>query len=189
MSVLSLMLLVAGIGTAPADTTVVLGTRSVDLTGDGEQEVLRLVGNGASLDSLEVTFSVESSGRVLYRQTLHPVTRTAGFDAGKRTLSVREHRQRLRDIESFFFAAEKFSSPATFVEKLRRIAPRHLDAIPAVIARDSGSAVDEPRAAAIWKEILQGPAVVFEFSSGGDAVTAIAWSEAEQRFFRLWECC
>lgn len=187
MVILASLLLIsaASVGSVPGDTTVVLGSRNLDVTGDGEPELLQVIGTGESLDSLAVTFSITSSGRVLYGESLRPMTRSVGFDAGKRKLSPAEHHQRLADFESFFFAEEKFMSAEEFVDKLSDGMAGHIGRIPDVIARDGGG----ERAAGIWDEIQHRGVVVFEFSGGGDGVAAIAWSEDDQRFYRLWECC
>jgi hypothetical protein len=202
-----------------ADTVVVLGSAERDLTGDGRPEVLRLVGEGNPVDSLAVTFSIESSGQVLFRTALAPLTRTIGFDAGRREISAAEHRTRLDEFAGWFFGDNKFLRPDTFVARLRRSGPGHVARIPAVIDRDRrrqavvdslvragqttreaegtahfhlppwGSPYDTARAVAIWDEIRRVGVTVFEFSPGGDGLTAIAWSERDRRFYRLLECC
>jgi hypothetical protein len=77
--------------TAVPDTTLNLGVVQRDLTADGVPETLSLVGRGKSTDSLEVTFSITSSGRTVY-ETRWRMTRVVGFDAGRRVLSAAEHR-------------------------------------------------------------------------------------------------
>lgn len=190
MIVIPLVLaLSAGAPQADADTVVSLGSVHVDLTGDGQAEVLELVGAGETIDSLEVTFSITSDGRVLYSERLRPVTRTLGFDAGKRLLSRAEHLQRLEEMEEFFFGEGRFSSAAAFVTSLERRAPRHIALIPGVIARDAGGDADVRRGEAIWEDMQRRAATVYTYSGGGDGRTAIAWSELDQRFYRLWQCC
>ena len=53
----------------PTDTTVTISTVKRDLTGDGVPEVLSLTGTGPTIDSLNVTFTIKSSGRTLYSTT------------------------------------------------------------------------------------------------------------------------
>jgi hypothetical protein len=203
----------------PADTVVLLGRVERDLTGDGRAEVLRLVGEGSSVDILGITFTIESAGTVVFRAALAPLTRTVGLDAGRRELSAAEHQARLEEFGSRFFAECKFKRPDEFVEWLRRSAPGRVARIPAVIDRDrrrqavvdslvatgrplaeaeeraryllgGGAApVDTATAARSWEEIRRAGVSVFEFSEGGDAVTAIAWSARDRRFYRLFECC
>jgi hypothetical protein len=67
--------------------------------------------------------------------------------------------------------------------------PGRIDDIPTVIARDGGFPSNPIRAAAIWTEIHRSGMTIFEFSPGGDVVTAIAWSPTDHRFYRLLECC
>lgn len=171
------------------DTAVVLGTAQRDVTGDGIPETLRVVGVGPSMDSLDVTFTIESHGRVVYRIAMVPLTRSIGFDAGRRRLTEAEHRARIRDFGRWFFDAKKFKDPSTFVTEWRDMAPGRLAEIPAVIARDGKFAADSARGAAIWSAMQRNSTTIFEFSPGGDAVFAIAWHAADKRFYKLVECC
>src|SRR5258708_26552208 len=111
--------------TAAPDTTVDVSVVQRDLTGDGVPDTLSLTGRGGTIDSLEVTFAIASSGRTIY-ETKWRVTRVVGFDAGRRTLSAGEHRSRLNDLSRFFFADTKFMSPQGFVAKLRSSARLHI---------------------------------------------------------------
>ena len=189
------LVLFATLATAPPDTVFTLGTVQRDLTGDGKPEVLRLLASGQTLDSLGVTFSIESSGKLLFQTVLHPLTRTAGFDAGRRRLTRAEHRAKLAEFPKWFFDERKFTRPAEFIEQLRGTAPGHIARIPEVIDRDRrqsrgpATADDSAQAAAIWQEIQRTRVTIFEFSPGGDAVYPIAWSARDQRFYRLVECC
>ena len=170
-----------------SDTMVRLGIVERDLTGDNVPEILSLTGRGQTVDSLEVTFTITSSGRTVF-ETKWSDTRAVGFDAGRRVLSAAEHRRRLRELGRFFFADEKFISPAEFLIRLRGSAPRHIDLIPDVIARDLHPS-DRSRAQLIWDEMQAAGITLFEFSVGGDAVTTIGWSPSDRRFYRLLECC
>jgi hypothetical protein len=202
-----------------ADTVVVLGAVERDLTGDGRPEVLRLVGEGNAADSLAVTFSIESSGQVLFRTALASLTRMMGFDAGRREVPAAEHRTRLDEYGRWFFGESKFMRPDTFVARLRQSARRHEALIPDVIERDRrrqavvdslvragqtildaertaqfrlrrrGAPYDTAHAAETWDEIRRTGVTVFQYSPGGDGLTAIAWSERDRRFYRLLECC
>jgi hypothetical protein len=204
---------------AQVDTVVALGMIERDLTGDGRPDVLRLVGVGASLDSLGVTFSIQSSGRILFETQLSPMMRTVGYGAGRRELSASQQRARLAEFADWFFADVKFMRPDDFVERLRDTAPGHVPQIPDVIDRDRSyqfvldsllatghspadaermvrpllgrrrTPYDAARGARTWEEIRSTGVTVFEFSPGGDIVTAIAWSERDRRFYRLLECC
>jgi hypothetical protein len=176
---------------ALADTTVVLGQLERDLTGDGKPEVLRVVGVGRSVDSLEVTFTIASGASgadTIYRARLAPLTRTVGYDAGRRLLSATEHRDRLAEFGRWFFEPRKFTSPAAFVDELRAMAPGRVVEIPEVIERDR-SRSDARSGADIWTELSRAPITVFMFSPGGDTLFAIGWSPMGSRFYRLLECC
>ena len=170
---------------AAPDTTVTLGVVRRDLTGDGVPETLSLTGRGQTIDSLEVTFAITSSGRTLY-ETRWRVTRVVGFDAGRRVLSAAEHRARLKELSGAFFADPKFMSPDGFVTRWRAQAPGRVGEIPEVIVRETG---DSSSARRVWDEMRRAGITVFEFSTGGDGVTAIGWSATDQRFYRVLECC
>src|SRR5688572_32530028 len=146
-----------------ASTPVVLGMVERDLTGDGEPEILRVVGVGPTTDNLAVTFTIESAGRTIYRFELAPLTRTVGFDAGRQVVSAEAQRARIKDFGRTFFAAEKFQRPSEFLESLRGSARGRAAEIPEVIARDRQAS--DPRAGSvIWQEILESRATIFTFS-------------------------
>jgi hypothetical protein len=201
---------------AQVDTVVVLRIVQRDLTGDGRPEVLRLIGTGRSIDSLDVTFTIESPTEVLFTTALAPLTRIVGIEAGKRELSSKEHHARIASFGDWFFGATKFMRPDEFVEQLREQARLHIARIPTAIARDRrrpivvdslvaaglprwqaehraqyllGDPLDLSEAARRWEEIQRARVTVFTYSPGGDGATAIAWSNHDQRFYRLWECC
>jgi hypothetical protein len=170
---------------APTDTTVTISTVKRDLTGDGVPEVLSLRGTGPTIDSLSVTFTIESSGRTLYSTTW--IQRRADF-GGPRRLSDIEFRARLNEYASEFFEASKFMSPRGFLSWLQASARLHIPLIPDVIAGDM-TPNDLPRARMIWEEMQGAGITVFEFSPGGDRVMVIGWSATDEHFYNLLECC
>src|SRR5437773_7497234 len=115
----------------PTDTTVTISTVKRDLTGDGVPEVLSLTGTGPTIDSLNVTFTIESLGRRLYSTTW--IQRRADF-GGPRRLSDIEFRARLNEYASEFFEDSRFMSPEGFVSWLRRDARLHIPLISVVIS-------------------------------------------------------
>jgi len=155
----------------------------------------------------------------VFRTALAPLTRTVGFDAGRRETTAAEHRALLDHYGDWFFADDKFKAPAAFVAWLRQSLPPHVALIPDVIDRDrrrpavvdslieagltrleaermaqihpgsSGALSDTTGAVRVWEEMQRAGVTVFTFSPGGDILTAIAWSERDQRFYRLLECC
>lgn len=199
-----------------ADTIMILGRIERDLTGDGQPEVLQLIGSGQSSDSLNVIFLIESSGEIIFRAHLQPLTRTVGYDAVRRRLSSNEHRARINAFGGWFFDDTQFMRPDEFVEMLLASGRLHVPRIPEVIARDrrrqlvidslvaagrSPSEIrhnapllvavqpDTTRGARTWEEIQSTGVTVFTYSPGGDAISAVAWSVRDQRFYRLLECC
>jgi len=187
---MQLILVVVGCLTCVSlDTTVVLASRSVDLTGDGQAEVLEVVGTQRSPDSLEAGFVIRAAHGVLYEASLAPLTRTVGVEAGGRRLSPAEYRDFVDSYGEFFLSVYKFKTATEFEDELKRSAPRHVNAIPNVIARDSEGSSDRPDASQIWDSIKQRGGTVFEYSPGGDGIVAIAWSQRDERFYSLIECC
>jgi hypothetical protein len=172
-----------------SDTTVVLGMVERDLTGDGKPEVLRLVGTGKTIDSLDVTLSIVSVGKTVYHMSLAPLTRRVGFDADRRVRSLAQQREWIAEFGRWFFGDNKFVRPAGFLSSWGSQAPRRLAEIPEYIARDGAFYPDTVRAKSIWTEIQRSGVTIFEFSSGGDAVIAIGWSARDGRFYRIMECC
>jgi hypothetical protein len=170
------------------DTTIVLASTERDLTGDGKPEVLTLIGVGRSADDLKVTLSVGESGRELYRANVALLTRSE-FDRKLRSVLRMSYEAWLKDVGRSFFAGAKFKPPETFLKQMGESMPGRIDDIPTVIARDGGFPSNAIRATAIWTEIQRSGMPIFEFSTGGDVVTAIAWSPTDRRFYRLLECC
>jgi hypothetical protein len=176
------------------DTTLTFGQIKRDLTGDGVPEVLRLTGIGKTIDSLEVTFEIRSSGQLLYTITW-PMTRAVGPERN-RLLSDAELRAHLAGFGREFFGKSQFKSADVFLTTLHDQAPLHIGQIPEVIARqrrrqqgDSLTTSELTRASAVWEEMRAAKVTAFEFSTGGDTATAIAWSPTDRRFYRLFECC
>ena len=169
-----------------ADTTVALGHAERDLTGDGKPEILRVVGVGPSIYDLGVTFTIESVGKTIFRYDMGRMTRTVGFDAGRRVISEEQHRTRIKEYGQSFFLERKFMRPQEYVEYLRAHARRHIDEIPRLIDRQASNT---SRGSVIWEEMLNSPATIFTFSPGGDRIVAIGWHARTERFYSLLSCC
>ena len=187
--VLILLALVGRLTAVPADTVLVLGSTMMDLTGDGQVELLQVVAAGPSVDSLNLTFTIQSEDQVLYEAALVPLTRSVGFDAGRRRTSDAEHQERLATFSQRFFAVEKFRPAVEFEARLQRASPRNVPLIPKVIERDAGDRVPIETGARTWASMREDDVIEFEYSPGGDRIEAIAWSVADRRFYRLLECC
>ena len=173
------------VGLAAPDTAVAFGVVSRDLTGDGIPEVLTLTGTGASLDSLDVGFTIESAGSTLYSRAWR-LTR-AGFDP-RRRLTDAEYRSRLDEYGSWFFEDSRFMSPVRFLAWLRDSSPSHIDRIAEVIARDMTPS-DTGRANQVWTAMQAAGVTLFQFSPGGDKVQVIGWSATDGTFYDLLSCC
>ena len=184
---IALMLLVSS-AALQETTTLVLGHAERDLTGDGKPEILRVVGVGATIDDLGVTFTIESGGRTIYRSDMARMRRTVGYDGRRQVLSPQQHRARIKEYGAFFFDTKKFQTPAEFVDSLGRMSRSAVADIPRVIERDR-DASDAVAGSVIWQEIASAPVTIFSFSPGGDRIDAIGWNARAGRFYSLVECC
>lgn len=171
------------------DTTVVLARHAVDLTGDGHDEVIEVIGSGGSIDSLGVQLTIRTGGDVLYTDTLKSLTRTVGFDAGRRVLSRDDHLKRFAGLQEFYFSADRFSTPRAFLEHLHRSTPRRIELIPHEIEGSLGRRLAPRTGERIWSEIMRDMVPVFTYAVGGDGILAVAWSSSERRFVQVWGCC
>src|SRR5207249_8829616 len=85
-----------------SDTMVRLGIVERDLTGDNVPEILSLTGRGQTVDSLEVTFTITSSGRTVFetkRSEEHTSELQSRFDIVCRLLL--EKKKKLRTPEGY----------------------------------------------------------------------------------------
>jgi hypothetical protein len=185
-----------------ADTMLILGSREIDMTGDGRPEILTLFGTGPSIDSLSLTFRIVSSDEVVYEAGLLPITRRIGYDGPRRNRTAAQQVEFVGQLGASFFAASQFVPASRFLMDLSRSTER-VRAIPGIIARHRATyrnhalgrlelappSTDTTGAGAIWAEMLRRDRIVFRFSPGGDLATAIAWSDRDRRFYRLLECC
>lgn len=172
------------------DTTIVLGVRERDLTGDGKPETLRLVGVGRSIDTLQLTFTIESAGQVLLSESHGAITRRIGYDADRSVRSAAQQRAFIRDYGGWFFDPRKFMTPDDFMKKLLQNGTgggEYVREIPERIAESRGG--DTVVAKAIWDDARRRRLTVFEYSPGGDTIEAIVWSDRDGRFVRLISCC
>ena len=182
------LLLIVSSAALQENTTVALGHAERDLTGDGKPEILRVVGVGATIDDLGVTFTIESGGRTIYRYDMGRMRRTVDYDGSRQARSPQQHRDRIEEFGAFFFDERKFEPPAAFVESLRRMSRSAVAEIPQVIERDRDGS-DPVVGSMIWQEIQNAPVTIFSFSPGGDRIEAIGWNARAGRFYRLLECC
>ena len=179
---------ILAIGAAAPDTVISLGTVQRDLTGDGVPEVLRLVGVGKSIDSLSVTFSIESAGQVLYADTF-PITRVVGEPDVPTRMSAAAFHAHVAGFGRWFFDAKKFMTPAQFLAELRQSGRAHIAEIPELIGSLRRVPGDTASGETVWKEIQRAGVTIFEYSPGGDRVTAIVWSARDRAFYQVLECC
>src|SRR5688572_28206673 len=95
-------ILLAALVVIQADTTFVLGSKSIDMTGDGAAELLVVLAHGPSIDSLGVTFQILSANRVVYATRMGPLMRRMR-EPIRRTLTETEQIERLAEFGERFF--------------------------------------------------------------------------------------
>jgi hypothetical protein len=173
---------IASAASLQRDTTVVLGRVERDLTGDGELEILRVVGVGPTIYDLGVTFTVESAGKTIYRYDMRRMTRTANRHVKSRA----QYRAWIKEFGRSFFLEKKFMRPQEYVDYLRRHARRHIADIPNRIDQQASDAVT---GSVVWEEMQNSPITIFTFSPGGDTIEAIGWNVRAGRFYSLLSCC
>jgi hypothetical protein len=188
------------LGSMP-DTALVLGSREIDMTGDGRPETLVLLGIGPSLDSLDLTFQIIADDRIVFAAAMRPLTRRIVADGQPRFRTPSEQLDYVAEYGRSFFADSRFVPAPRFLESYNRGTNPPSRRIPDVIARhrvayranplgglDLGPAADTTGAGSVLQEILAGGRPVFRISIGYDNTTEIAWSRLDQRFYRLIAC-
>ena len=187
-------------------------TREVDLTGDRRPERFVVVATGPRYDSLDVTLEIRSpEDSLLYtdswdsgfyfryddraqltdsaveqrvRAQVDSLLGNSSFRPGGAALTTdeRQNREGMHDAIRYDVAEEMWRR-ANQVPIDSSTPPTALDAIEA-FARDS---VSDARIESLVAELLDRP--TFRYFAGGEATSAIAWSEEERRFVTVWSCC
>ena len=173
-----------------------------------------LLAGGNPTDSLLMTLRIEGQGGVLYTDSF-VVDRVIGFDA-VRPVASDEEWEGVLEFHRGFFADRQFQEIGAFVERglpSRLEPPVHLDIIrqakmrslerrliragmnPEEAERQAqrefpwDMAFDTATALGQWEEMVSSGIPVFRYSSGGDRVYSLAWSEAPGQFVDLIPCC
>jgi hypothetical protein len=184
--------------------------RALDFTGDGAVEVVQVTARGEEHDSLEITLVIRNAaGDTLWRDGW-PSLHYFKYDRveGK---SAEEVRQIVRSHVDSLLADDRFSqrglpprlrrggdSRAMMQEAVQyhlaeldwrgRADLRPADPTPGeAYSRIEPQHVVRERVNVVLQELEARP--VFWYYAGGEAVYAIAWSERENAFVRLYSCC
>jgi hypothetical protein len=204
-------------GIAPDDAWPVDGpvdyrrVRPLDLTGDGSVDTVIVTARGPAYDSLDIALTITgAAGDTLWREAW-PSLLYFKYDpvAGKPDSTVRAM---VRDHIEQLTASDRFTMsgglPAVLSRggdpdaTMREAIHYHLAELdwrraaglsPAVatppdahseITTDS---VPAPRVDEVLVDVRESP--TFMYYAGGEATYAIAWSEREQAFVRIYSCC
>lgn len=184
--------------------------RAVDLTGDGRAEVVAVTAQGARHDSLRIALTImAASGDTLWRDawsSLH-YFKYDGLEGKADTTVARVVRAHVDSLlhESRFTTR---GMPARLMQgtgadaAMRESVRYHLaeldwrggadltpaDPLPASAHdRIDAARVAPERVDVVIRELRELP--VFWYYAGGEATYAIAWSEREHAFVRLYSCC
>jgi hypothetical protein len=179
-----------------AEQFLPLATAHRDMTGDGVEETLRLVGWGDPSGHLWATFSIESAGGILYEDEFE-LSRTAGFEPGDRGLGDEEWGRRVDWHSAHFFDEEQFWTwrqfrerrgpptwgggppPFELIETQKALAaarkPRPLE----VGGSDRARAIEE------WNRVVASGVPLFFYAPPGSRAAGLVWSREHQRFFDI----
>ena len=138
-------------------------TRTLDLTGDGQADSVRLQATGGRPDSLRITLRLMVAGDEKHREEWGSSYELALVDSASRSGPRVDTVLRAR-LDSV----------------LASVVVQPLDAPGArLMAEDSAAlAAVEPR-----------PTQRISFSYGYESTTRLVWDAPRQRFVRLWSCC
>jgi len=182
---------------AGADTLVYDQERSIDLTGDGTPEVVRLHAVGAEWNAMRVQLEIRARDSVLYADTFD--TRGyAGPDAdqppGPDQLANWMKQQLAKNLADASFGQQpdlKRTDARTQYDVARWEMAHH-----APIPRESEAAFDSAVAsvgttpeeyARFEQDLLSHP--MYKYYAGRLSYVGVSWSSILQRFVRTWDCC
>lgn len=185
----------------------------VDLTGDGNPEILVLTATGPTPEGLVIDFTIRSGDSVLFSASWDGAGYFA-YDLPSDSATQEERFTRIVTRLDEFFDSSAFAeldptaprfAPAEGGEPVALISsaliqPRMIDSLIAGGA-DSATARSaaweatwstgfiHPDARRFWEDMTQLRPMTFRFFSGGEYNRQIAWSANARRFFSIWECC
>ena len=139
------------------------GGRTLDLTGDGQVDSVRLEAVGARLDSLRIALSFLVAGEQKHREEWGSSYELALVDSADR---------RSPRVDTVLRAKLDSVLASVVVERLDTPGVR-------LMAEDSAMIAGvEPR-----------PTQRVSFSYGYESTTRLVWDAPRERFVRLWSCC
>jgi hypothetical protein len=185
--------------------------RSVDLTGDESSEMVVVTARGPAWDSLDIALTIVGGQRDTLWHESWPSLLYFKYDtlAGKADSTVRRI---VRDHVEQLLASDRFTMQGGLPAVLRRSGDPdaimreaihyHLAELdwrrgaglspaaatpPDAYSEISTDSVEQERVDAVLAELRGSPS--FMYYAGGEATYAIAWSEREAAFVRVYSCC
>ena len=138
-------------------------TRTLDLTGDGEADSVRLVATGERTDSVRIALVFLVDGEERHREEWESSYELALVDSAVRRSGRADSALRV-ELDAVLASIE--------LERLGTPGVR-------LMAEDS----------AILDELEPRPTHRVSFSYGYESTTNLAWDAPRRRFVRLWSCC
>jgi hypothetical protein len=153
----------AGSAAAPASPAWYRSARTLDVTGDGRADSVRLDAVGARPDSLQVTLSILVDGEERFREAWGSSYELALVDSAARARS---------GVETILRARLDSVLASVVVRPLAAPGVR-------LMAEDSTLLAGlQPR-----------PTQLLSFSYGYETTVRLVWDAPRERFVRLWSCC
>ncbi len=182
---------------ALADTIAYDQQRSIDLTGDGAPEVVRLHGAGAQWNALTVQLEIRSRDSLLYADTFNTSAYAGGDpDQNPRPSELADwiKQELAKNLADAAFGQQP-DFKRTNVRAQYDVA-RWETAHHAPIPRESDAAFDSAvrsvgttpqEYARFERDLLAHP--MYKYYVGGLSYIGLSWSSMLGRFVRTWDCC
>jgi hypothetical protein len=180
--------------------------RVIDLTGDANPDTARLEAVGATVDSLQVVFTIRSGGNTVYRNSWsstyalsaiseegsrsipHPDSALRGQLRGFLSKLKMEPLDRKELQQSWLHKTDDCSE-----DPRNCIALELMDDSTKTAGFTTGRSLvplfDTASVNRIVGDMLAHPGPVVSYSYGSESEARITWSPARHRFFTLYECC
>ena len=179
--------------------------RVLDLTGDGTADTARVEAIGPTADSLEIVFTIRSSGSTVYRNSW---SRAYALSAISVEVSTIPHPDSALRRQLASFLSELKIRPLDRKELQRSwlnrtddcsddprncIALQLLDDSTKKAGFSAGRSLvplfDTSAVYGIIADMLAHPVLAISYTYGSESQARIAWSPARHQFFTLYECC
>jgi hypothetical protein len=182
------------------------GEREIDLTGDAKPDTARLEAVGPTVDSLQIVFTIQSGGNIVYRNTWNSIYALSAInEEGIRAIPHPD--SALRDQLRAFLGKLRIEPldgkelRQTWLRKTDDCSEDARNCIALELLEDStrkagfttGRSLvplfDTVAVYGIVGDMLAQAVPAVSYAYGSESEARIAWSPARRRFFTLYECC